>query len=102
MSIPTIYDLCEPRHDVLEGTITESDFAADLAQVLNGTAPREYGDADTFFAHTHPTRGLKRLLESVFSRLSGHKDQVGSILRLDTRYGGGKTHALIALTHLAS
>jgi hypothetical protein len=101
VSTPTIFDLCEPRRDVLEGTITESDFAADLAQVLNGTAPPEYGDADKFFVYTHPTRGLKRLLESVFSRLSGNKNQVGSIFRLDTRYGGGKTHALIALSHLA-
>jgi hypothetical protein len=101
MSIPTIFDLCEPRDDVVAGAITESDFAADLAQVLNGTAPSEYGDSDRFFAHTHPTRGLKRLLESVFSRLSGSKNQAGSIFRLDTRYGGGKTHALIALSHLA-
>jgi predicted AAA+ superfamily ATPase len=99
MSLPTIFDLCEPRQDVLQGTITESDFAADLAQVLRGDAPVEYRDPIRFFANTHPTRGLKDLLRNVCLRLTGHPNQVASIFRLDTNYGGGKTHALIALTH---
>jgi hypothetical protein len=40
VTLPTIFDLCEPRQDVLLGTISESDFAADLAQVLRGDAPK--------------------------------------------------------------
>ena len=101
MSAPTIFDVCTPRDDVLAGTITESDFAADLAQVLRGDAPAEYRDPVKFFANTHPTRGLKSLIWNVCSRLNGSSKQVASLFRLDTNYGGGKTHSLIALTHAA-
>ena len=99
--LPSLFEICYPREDVLQGTLTEADFAADLAQVLKGIAPKEYQDAAAFFATTHPTRGLKNLLKNVCLRLNGSSDQVASIFRLDTNYGGGKTHALIALAHVA-
>ena len=101
MTLPTIYDVCIPRDDVLQGKLTESDFAADLAQVLKNTAPAEYQNAALFFANTHPTRGLKNLLQNVCQRLKGTGEQVSSIFRLDTNFGGGKTHSLIALVHTA-
>jgi hypothetical protein len=101
LPVTTIFDLCQPRDDVLTGTVTESDFAADLAQVIRGTAPKEYADPALFFAHTYPTQGLKSLLANVCARLSGSGGEVASIFRLDTSYGGGKTHGLIALTHAA-
>ena len=44
MTIPTIFETCRPRADVLKGTITEADFAADLAQVINGSGNLEYLD----------------------------------------------------------
>ena len=97
--LPTIFDICTPREDVIQGAITESDFAADLAQVLRKDAPEEYRDPVRFFANTHPTRGLKDLLLNVCRRLNTSSEQIASIFRLDTNYGGGKTHALIALTH---
>ena len=100
MRPPTIYDLCRPRQDVLAGRIRDEDFAADLSQVLKGTAPELYKDAALFFANTHPTRGLKDLIRAVVGRLTGADSQLGSILRLDTSYGGGKTHALIGLNHI--
>src|SRR6056297_124113 len=100
MKNPLIFDTCQPRADVLSGAVSESSYAADLEMVLDGSAPPDYLDPDRFFAHTHPTRGLKRLLESVFTRLTARPSQIGSIFRLDTRYGGGKTHALIALSHI--
>jgi hypothetical protein len=99
--LPTIFDLCQPRDDVLKGALTEADFAADLAQVLRGEGPKEYRQADLFFANTYPTRGLKNLLANVCARLSGGGGEVAAIFRLDTSYGGGKTHGLIALTHAA-
>lgn len=102
MSLPPIlFDICAPREDILQGTLTEADYAADLAQVLKGTAPKEYQDPAIFFSTTHPTRGLCNLLSNVCLRLGGKSDQVASIFRLDTNYGGGKTHALIALAHVA-
>lgn len=101
MALPTIFDICTPRSDVLGGNIAESDFAADLAQVLRGTAPEEYREAPRFFRNTYPTRGLRDLLANVCRRLSGAGGEAASIFRLDTQYGGGKTHALIALVHAA-
>lgn len=98
----TLFDLCEPRADVLGGNIKESEFAADLAAVLRGNAADEYKLAPVFFANTHPTEGLKRLLDNVCRRMVGKGGEANAIFRLDTQYGGGKTHALIALSHVAA
>jgi len=99
VAIPTIFDICRPRPDVLAGSVADTDFAADLAQVLTGKASADYREPGRFFANTFPTRGLKNLLANVGRRLSGAGDAVGAIFRLDTSYGGGKTHGLIALAH---
>ena len=101
MTIPTIFEICRPRKDVLQGGIAEADFAADLASVVSNRASSEYLDPTRFFADTYPTRGLKNLLHNVCQRLAGTGGEVASIFRLDTSYGGGKTHGLIALTHAA-
>ena len=101
MALPTIFDICIPRQDVLDHSFTEADFAADLAAVLREGGPEEYRDPAKFFARTYPTGGLKTLLRSVCSRLTGGGESIAPIFRLDTNYGGGKTHALIALAHAA-
>ena len=101
MTIPTIFETCRPRADVLEGSVAEADFAADLAQVIIGGGNEEYRNPARFFANTYPTRGLKNLLANVCRRLTGAGGEVAAIFRLDTSYGGGKTHGLIALTHAA-
>ena len=98
----TVFDLCVPRDDVAQGRIRDEEFAADLARVVGDADPRdhkEYKDPVVFFCHTHPTRGLRSLLETVCRRLSGTGNEANSIIRLDTQYGGGKTHSLIALVH---
>ena len=100
-AIPTIFDLCQPRADVLAGKVADADFAADLASVIVGKASPEYLDPARFFANTHPTRGLRNLLANVCRRLSGIGGEAAAIFRLDTSYGGGKTHGLIALVHAA-
>ena len=99
MTIPTIFESCRPRADILFGSVADADFAADLAQVIRGHASEEYADAARFFVRTWPTRGLKNLLANVCRRLSGAGGEAAAIFRLDTSYGGGKTHALIALVH---
>lgn len=102
MTIPRVFEECaRPRPDVLKGAVTEADFAADLAQVIKGVAPEDYRDPVRFFANTYPTRGLRDLLANVCARLSGAGGEVAAIFRLDTAYGGGKTHGLIALVHAA-
>ena len=102
MALPSIFDLCKPRDDVANGTIADSDYAANLANVLNGSASRDYTDAPTFFTNTYPTEGLKELLVNVCGRLSGRGESVSAVFRLDTSFGGGKTHGLIALVHAAA
>ncbi|MBR0761571.1 ATP-binding protein [Bradyrhizobium japonicum] len=102
MTIPTIFDLCQPRDDVLKGTIADSDYAANLANVLTGRASPDYTDPRTFFTNTYPTEGLKELLVNVCGRLSGKGESVSAVFRLDTSFGGGKTHGLIALVHAAA
>lgn len=99
MSLPTIFSTCRPRPDVLAGTVRDDEFMADLSRVVNGTAPADYLDPAAFFAKSYPTRGMKELLKAVCLRLSGKGGEVSSIIRLGTQYGGGKTHALIALVH---
>jgi len=100
--LKTIFDLSEPRKDVVIGDIAKSDFAADLAQVIKGTASGEYLIPELFFGNTYPTRGLKSLLANVCARLSGRPGEVAAIFRLGTSFGGGKTHSLIALVHAAN
>ena len=95
----SIFDVCEPRDDVLKGRVKDEEFAAELSKVVDGTAVPEYGNPALFFRYTYPTRGLKSLLENVCRRLSGVGGEFNSVIRLDTQYGGGKTHSLIALVH---
>jgi len=100
-TLPPIFDTCKPRSDVLAG-IKDEHFAADLAQIVNANDSVDYEvyrDPATFFRNTYPTRGLKSLLKAVCARLVGDTSDIGSIFRLDTQYGGGKTHGLIALIH---
>src|ERR1039458_9157144 len=97
-SLPSIFTACKPKEDVRSGTMADAEFAADLSMVVRGEAPAEYQKPELFFANTFPTRGLKNLLTNVCSRLS-RGSGVASIFRLDTSYGGGKTHGLIALVH---
>ncbi|MDR0577039.1 MAG: hypothetical protein LBI87_05790 [Candidatus Accumulibacter sp.] len=94
-----LFTICEPRQDVLQGTLTQSDFAADLSQVLRGDGPEEYKNPVSFFANTYPTKGLKNVLKLVAARVLGKPEQTGAVFRLDTQFGGGKTHTLIALAH---
>ncbi len=101
MTIPSVFDVCQPREDVVKARLREADFAADLAQVLRGNGGGTYSDAGRFFTNTYPTGGLRNVLTNVCSRLGGAGHHVAAVFRLDTTYGGGKTHALIALVHAA-
>jgi hypothetical protein len=101
MSLPNIFATCTPRDDVRLGKVSDADFAADLARVVRGDAPDEYRIAAQFFENTYPTRGLRNLLSNVCRRLSGTGGEAAAIFRLDTQFGGGKTHGLIALVHAA-
>lgn len=97
-----IFETCTPRPEVLSGELTDDLFAARLRDVVEGEANPIYGDAARFFEHTFQTEGLRLLAREVCGRLSGAEPTNNAIIRLETSFGGGKTHNLIALHHLAS
>jgi len=98
--LSSIFSNCVPREEVLEGNLSEEIFAAKLKQVVDGNAPKVYQDPQTFFANTFPTNGLKTLITEVFGRLTG-RDTGSPVIRLETSFGGGKTHDEIAIWHIA-
>jgi len=81
--------------------LSEDIFAARLKDVITGEADPIYRDPDIFFENTYPTAGLKILISEVVSRLTGSGLGTNAVLRLETAFGGGKTHNLIALYHIA-
>jgi uncharacterized protein len=93
-------EIIVPHPDVLNGTFQQSEFAADLTAVRNGKATPEYGDAKAFFERTFITEGMGRLLTQVSQRLNGKGGE--PVIQLQTAFGGGKTHTLLAVYHMAS
>ena len=93
------HEHCILRDDVRQSTLELAEFAADLYAVRMGDAPNVYRVPNLFFDRTYPTYNFKKLARDVLRRLSG---QGGNpVITLQVAYGGGKTHALIALLHLA-
>lgn len=91
---------CKPRKEVLKGDLDDAIFAADFGDLIAGKAPKVYGDAKTFIQNTHPAQQLCKIAEVVFGRLADSKE-AGATIQLSTGFGGGKTHTLMALFHLA-
>ena len=91
-------DVVEPHPDVSSGDFAQAEFAANLSDVHKGVAPEEYSDPKAFFARTFLTRGLTELLEGASKRLAGEGGD--PVVELQTNFGGGKTHSLLALYHL--
>lgn len=58
MTVPTIFENCRPRAEVMAGTMRDDEFMADLSRVVNGTTPLDYRDPAAFFARSYPTRGM--------------------------------------------
>lgn len=100
MSLKPWREIAQPHKDVLEGTFKQSEFAADISQVASGTATEEYQDAEKFFSRTFITEGMRLLLMSVAQRLAGQGGD--PVIQLQTAFGGGKTHTMLAVLHLAS
>ncbi|MBC7252723.1 MAG: ATP-binding protein [Actinobacteria bacterium] len=93
-------EVVTPHPDVASGRYQQAEFAADLWQVYRGEGSDEYRDPTEFFRRTYLTDGLKRLLTNALRRLAGGGGD--PVVRLETNFGGGKTHALLALYHLFS
>ena len=96
------YKVATPRKEVREGrSFNPDEFAIALEQVVAGTAPEDYRDPAQFFARTCFTRALREHAGMVLRRLSGRTDNTSPVLTLITQFGGGKTHTLTTLYHLA-
>ena len=93
-------EVVEPHKDVATGEFLQAEFAADLGKVHAGSAPSEYGDPREFFGRTYLTDGLGALLIGGAKRLSGAGGD--PVVELQTNFGGGKTHSMLALYHMAS
>lgn len=100
MSLKPWREISIPHRDVLEGTFQQSEFAADITAVATGKATREYQDAPAFFERTFITEGMRLLLTSVARRLCGQGGD--PVIQLQTAFGGGKTHTMLAVYHLAT
>jgi predicted AAA+ superfamily ATPase len=91
-------EVVEPHQDVATGEFQQAEFAADLAKVHNGSAPPEYRDPQEFFGRTYLTDGLSTLVKGAAKRLSGSGGD--PVVELQTNFGGGKTHSMLALYHM--
>ena len=97
------YRVVTLRKEVREGrSFSPDEFAIALEQVVAGTAPQDYSDPAQFFSRTCFTRALTEHSGMVLRRLSGRTENTAPILTLITQFGGGKTHTLASLYHLAN
>jgi hypothetical protein len=93
-----------PHEDVASGRYQQAEFAADLWQVHLGEGTTEYRDPVEFFRRTYLTESLKGMLVGALRRLSPSATGAGGdpVIQLQTNFGGGKTHSMLALYHLFS
>lgn len=105
-----VLSTCQPRPEILAGTFNPEIFTASLSRVLGDYRKGEareganslYSDPVAFFSDaTHPTQGLCTILDNALARLTNGDLSRPAMQRLDTAFGGGKTHTLIALAHAA-
>ena len=103
MALPPWYRVVTLRPEVREGrSFSPDEFAIALEQVVAETAPVDYRDPAQFFSRTCFTRALKEHSGMVLRRLSAKTENTAPVLTLITQFGGGKTHTLASLYHLAN
>lgn len=96
------YTVVYPREDLRENKpLDASEFAVHLDQVRMGRAPADYVEPKRFFERTYLTQTLLGLAAETVRRLSGERTETSAVFNLATQFGGGKTHALTMLYHLA-
>ena len=93
-------DVVTPHQDVASGRYQQAEFAADLWQVFLGEGTDEYRDPAEFFRRTYLTASLRQMLAGAVQRLTGRGSD--PVVQLQTNFGGGKTHSMLALYHLFS
>lgn len=102
MAIKPWYKVVTPREDLREGRpLDAAEFAVHLDHVRDGRASEVYQNPEQFFERTYLTKNLTLLASQVLRRLSGETTETSAVFNMATQFGGGKTHALTLLYHLA-
>jgi hypothetical protein len=101
LTLPPWTQVALPHDDVRDEHAVRAEYAVNLGKIDRGDANvrKSYADPHDFFAATYMTQDLRRLLSDVMAALSGRK--VDRVLQLRTPFGGGKSHSLVGLYHLA-
>ena len=99
-NLPSWFNNAIPHSDIQNAKLDESIFAANLSEVALGTGPEVYTDPELFFAKTYVTDGLRDISTRVVQALNGEESE-NRVISLQTGFGGGKTHSLITLYHIA-
>ena len=93
-------EVISPHQDVASGSYQQAEFAADLWQVHIGDGESGYRDPVEFYRRTYLTESLTHMLVGAVRRLTGSGGD--PVIQLQTNFGGGKTHSMLALYHLFS
>lgn len=103
MALKPWYSIINPREDLISGKpLDASEFAVHLDHVRKGTAPKDYTDPERFFHRTYLTQTLLDMAAQTIRRFAGITTETSPIFNLTTQFGGGKTHSLTLLYHLAT
>ncbi|HUT59736.1 MAG TPA: DUF499 domain-containing protein, partial [Phycisphaerae bacterium] len=103
MALQPWYKVVFPREDLREGKpLDAAEFAVHLDQVRDGRANADYQDPARFFSKTYLTKSLLAMAAEAVRRLSGIKTEASAVFNMATQFGGGKTHALTLLYHVAA
>lgn len=102
MALKPWYNVIIPREDLIAGKpLDASEFAVHLDHVRLGTAPKDYTNPERFFQRTYLTQALLDISAQTVRRFSGITTETSPVFNLTTQFGGGKTHSLTLLYHLA-
>ena len=103
MALPPWYTTVTLREEVREGrSFSPDEFAIALQDVVAKRGPADYTDPEQFFARTFFTSALREHAAMTLRRLAGETSGTAPVMSLTTQFGGGKTHTLTTLYHLAS
>ena len=91
---------CLPSYDLRSGVLDESSFAANLSEVALGIGAEDYTNSSSFFDKTYITAGMRDIASRVVRALNG-EESGNNVISLQTGFGGGKTHTLISIYHIA-
>jgi hypothetical protein len=102
MPLQPWFKVAQPREDLVLGKpLDAAEFAVHLDDIRLNRAAADYLEPKRFFERTFLTANLTTLATEVIRRLSGETLETSAVFNLATQFGGGKTHALTLLYHLA-